>query len=692
VTTRRKGPSKGRPHQEAEQPVPEGAASSRPVWAAILILVVAVVAAYANSLHGPFIFDDEPSIESNPSIRSLAFPQVLLAPPEAVTVTGRPLVNLSLAINYAVGGLAVEGYHLVNLALHLLATLALFALVRRTLLLPGLAERFRSSATGLALGVALLWAIHPLQTESVTYVVQRAEVMVGLFFFLTLYTFLRSTSAPSSGPWTVATVGACALGMASKEVMATAPLMVFLFDRCFVAGSFKESLRRRWRLWLGLAATWVLVPLLYHLSGNRGRSAGFGLGMSAWQYARTQFGCIVHYLRLTFWPDPLVLDYGQGIANSAAEIVPYALVVLALLALTVVALVVRPKWGFLGAWFFVILAPSSSIVPLATQTEAEHRMYLPLAAVVAALAIAFYAKLGRFRWAAVLVVVLAVALGWRTHARNIDYQSEMAIWEGNIREVPSNDRGYLTRASLFWSMGRFDAALEDYDRCLSLNPRNAKAYLGRGNVHSDQGERAQALQDYETALTLDAKLADAYDGRGGVLLAQGQIDRAMQDFETALSLDPLLANAYLNRAHVHDARRELDLAIRDYTMVIKLRPDFALAYSNRCSALASRGEFEAALEDCDRAITLRPDLAGAYSNRGRTLQTRGRFADAIRDYDQAIALRPDLVAAYQNRAIAHMQIGAYDKAWADVQSIRKLGQTPNPVFVEDLKKKSGRSE
>jgi tetratricopeptide (TPR) repeat protein len=127
-------------------------------------------------------------------------------------------------------------------------------------------------------------------------------------------------------------------------------------------------------------------------------------------------------------------------------------------------------------------------------------------------------------------------------------------------------------------------------------------------------------------------------------------------------------------------------------MVIKLRPDFALAYSNRCSALASRGEFEAALEDCDRAITLRPDLAGAYSNRGRTLQTRGRFADAIRDYDQAIALRPDLVAAYQNRAIAHMQIGAYDKAWADVQSIRKLGQTPNPVFVEDLKKKSGRSE
>jgi tetratricopeptide (TPR) repeat protein len=665
VTAKRKrAPSGATPVKTGEKTGPEGTGLyARWTWGAILILVVAVVAVYANSLHGPFVFDDEPSIVANPSIRNLASPRVLLAPPEAVTVTGRPLVNLSLALNYAMGGLAVEGYHLVNLILHILAALALFGLVRRTLILPNMAARFGSAATGLALGVALLWALHPLQTESVTYIVQRAEVMVGLFYFLTLYCFLRGTSSVRGKAWYAAAVGACVLGTASKEVMATAPLLAILFDRTFITGSFRESLQRRWRLWLALIAPWALLALLYAVSGSRGGSAGFGLGMGAWQYARTQFGCIVHYLRLAVWPDPLVLDYGQRIANSVAEIVPYAVAVLLLVAATVVGLVRRPKWGFLGAWFFVILAPSSSIVPLATQTQAEHRMYLPLAALAAVVVFASHLamlRLGRQSRgvALALVVMAASALGWRTRLRNQDYQSELALWEANIRDAPSNDRAYLSRGGVYWDMGRYDDAFEDYQRSLALNPRNHKAYVGRGNVYVERGQHEQALRDYQKAIALNPKLVDAYDGRGSVLLRQGQIDLAIKDFDTAIKLDPDLASAYFNRANAHDARREVDAAIRDYDLVIRLRPDFA----------------------------------GAYSNRGNALQSRGRYAEAIRDYDKAIALRPDLKAAFQNRAIAHLRTGAYDQAWSDVHTIRQLGGTPIPAFVEDLIKKSGRTE
>lgn len=650
--------------------------------------MVAVLAAYANSLHGPFIFDDGPSIENNPSIRSLASARVLLAPPEAVTVTGRPLVNLSLALNYAVGGLAVEGYHVVNLALHVLAALLLFALVRRTLLLPRLADSRRRSralpggaetregmetlpgfpsrppdaATGLALSVALLWAVHPLQTESVTYTVQRAEVLVGLFYFLTLYCLVRGATATRATGWYVAAVGACILGAASKEVMATAPLLALLYDRTFVTGSFRESWRRRWRLWLGLASSWVLLAILYATSGGRGGSAGFGLGMSTWQYARTQFGCITHYLRLAFWPDPLVLDYGQRIATGAAEIVPPALAVLALVAATAVGLVRRPALGFLGAWFFAILAPSSSLVPLATQTQAEHRMYLPLAALVVLVVFAFHRMMARLGWrargAAGLVLLVALALGWRTHARNRDYQSELAIWDANIRNWPQSDRAYLTRGSVYWQMQRYDEAIRDYDRSLELNPRSAKAYVGRGNVFDDQGQHDQALKDFDKAIVLDPKLADAYDGRGSVMLTKGRLDQALRDLDQAIALDPGYANAYLNRARAHEAKRELDAAIRDYGMVIKLQPDFSLAYNDR----------------------------------GNALQGRGRYAEAVEDYGQAIALKPDFAAAYQNRAIAQLRAGNYDKAWADVQALRTLGAAPNPAFIEDLKSKSGRSE
>ena len=707
------------------------AAPSRKVWAAAGLLVVAVSAAYANSFHGPFIFDDTPSIVENHSIRHLASPQVLAAPPDAITTAGRPVVNLSLAINYAIGGLAVEGYHVVNLALHILAALALFALVRRTLLLPTLCAQFGAAATGLALAVALLWAVHPLQTESVTYIVQRAEAIVGLLYLLTLYCLLRGAAAARGRAWYAAAVGTCALGMASKEVMVLAPVVAVLYDRIFIAGSFRKSLRRRWGLWLALAATWVLLALVYNMSRNRGGSAGFGLGMTVWAYARTQFGCIIHYLRLAFWPSPLVLDYGYPIASKATEIVPYAMAVFALVAATAAALALRPKWGFLGVWFFAILAPTSSIVPLPGQTEAEHRMYLPLAAVVALVVLAAYWAMGRFglrfrRAVAALIPAVAAILGWGTYQRNKAYQSELAIWDIAVRDSPLNDRAYLSRGNAYRANGQYGAAIEDYDKSIALNPRYAKAYNGRGNAYSGEGRYDEAMKDYGKAIKLKPDLADAYNGRGSVFGNMGQVDAAIKEFDRAIELDPEFAQAYYNRGNAfgakgevdaaidnydrairlqpdyaeaynsrgraYDSKGQIDSSIKDYDRAIRLRPDYADAYNNRGGAYDSKGEVDAAIDDYDRAILLRPDYAEAYNNRGIAYQGKGQYEAAVNDYDKAIELKPDLVAAYQNRAIARSQTKAYDKAWADVRMLRNLGGTPDPSFVEELTKKSGRSE
>jgi tetratricopeptide (TPR) repeat protein len=729
--SRREAPVKAADDANVQTAGTAPAAPSWRTWAAVGLLLATVCAAYANSLHGPFIFDDEPSIIENQSIRHLGSPQVLAAPPDALTTTGRPVVNLSLAVNYAIGGLAVEGYHVVNLALHLLAALVLFALLRRALVLPTLSGQFGAAATGLALTVSLLWAIHPLQTESVTYIVQRAEAIVGLFYFLTLYCFLRGATAKRGSAWYVAAVATCALGMASKEVMVSAPLLAVLFDRTFVAGSFKASLRRRWGLWLAMASTWVLLAFLHHLSRDRGGSAGFGLGVTAWMYARTQFGCIIHYLRLAFWPSPLVLDCGRFIAHRASEIVPSAIAVLALIVATAVGLALRPKWGFLGAWFLAILAPTSSIVPLPGQTEAEHRMYLPLAAVVALVVLPAYRATLRLgprarRAMAALVPVVAVVLGLATHQRNKDYQSELAIWDDTIRNCPRNDRAYLTRGSVYWTSDQTEAALKDYDQCLSLNSRNAECYLGRGNIYLAKGRYDEAASDYDKALELKPDLAEAHNGRGEIFGFKGQVGAAMKEFDRAIALAPRLAQAHYNRANIFYAMGDLDASIRGYDQVIRLRadyskaynsrgiaydnkgqgdaairdydkaialqPDFAEAYSNRCSALDAKGQGDAAIRDCDKAIALRPDFAEAYGNRGNILQGKGQYEAAIRDYDKAIALRPDFLAAYQNRAMARCQSKAYDQAWADVKMVRRLGGTPIPGFVEDLAKKSGRSE
>src|SRR6266850_6914087 len=266
-------------------------------WLAPLLLVCAALLAYQNSFTGPFIFDDPLSIQDNPTIQHLWPIWQVLSPPHrgGLTVEGRPLINLSLAVNYALGGLDVWGYHAVNLTIHVLAGLTMLGVVRRTLLQPRFRGRFGAAANELALAVAVLWTVHPLQTESVTYIVQRAESFMGLFYLLTLYCFIRGAESPQPRRWYALCVSACALGMASKEVMASAPLMVLLYDRAFVSGSFQEAWRRRWRLFLALAATWVLFGCLLLIGGVWVTAAHHAkaVGIVWWKYWLTEPGVIL---------------------------------------------------------------------------------------------------------------------------------------------------------------------------------------------------------------------------------------------------------------------------------------------------------------------------------------------------------------------------------------------------------------
>ena len=317
----------------------------------------------------------------NPQIRQL-FASSVLFPERELPVAGRPLVNVSFAINYALGRLDVRGYHVWNIATHLLCALLLFGIVRRTLELPAVRPRLGRWSADLAFAVALIWVVHPLNTEAVNYLTQRTESMMGLFYFLTLYASIRARMSAHASRWAVTSVVSCAAGMACKESMATAPLMIVLYDRVFLFDSLRQGLRERWRLYAGLAMTWLVLAALM-LSGPRVHSAGFSSPIRPWTYLLNQAVMIVHYLRLAIWPRALVLNYGAPSPLTLHDVAPYAVLVVALFLVTVAALALRPKAGVSGAWFFVTLAPASSIVPIATEVGAERRMYLPLAGLIA---------------------------------------------------------------------------------------------------------------------------------------------------------------------------------------------------------------------------------------------------------------------------------------------------------------------
>ena len=286
-------------------------------------VVLAGIAVYSNAICCPFVFDDEPDIVDNASIRRIwpLWSPMVLRSGGRTYLTSRPAANFLFAMNYAAGRLNPRPYHLTNITIHLLAGLVLLGIVRRTLGLPKVQGRFGRAALPLAAAVALLWTLHPLQTAAVTCTVQRYESLMGLFYLLSLYASIRCGTSARPGRWAAAAVGAAMLAMGTKEVAVSLPIVILLYDRALLAGSFAGALRKRRGLYVGLAAAWVLWLALQAFAPPR-CWAGYGLPVAWHEYARSQPGVILHYLRLAFWPRPLVLDYAWPVGGLPARSCP----------------------------------------------------------------------------------------------------------------------------------------------------------------------------------------------------------------------------------------------------------------------------------------------------------------------------------------------------------------------------------
>ncbi len=649
---------------------------------AFWLIALAATLAYAPSFSAPFIFDDLNSIPDNPSIRALWPLGSVLNPPHAdgATVGGRPFLNLTLALNYAISGTAVWSYHVANLFIHIGAGLALFGVLRRALrLVPAIGARTET----VALFSALLWTLHPLQTESVTYVVQRAESLCGLLYLLTLYAFLRATAAERPRGWLVVSVVVCLLGVATKEVAVTAPLLVLLLDRALVAGTFRAALRARGFYYAGLAATWLVLGALVASTAGRGGTAGLGMDVTPWGYLWSQPLALTRYLGLTLWPFPLVLDHGGTLAFSgAAQAAACALLVVGLGAATVFALVRAPRLGLIGAWFFVVLAPSSSVVPL-LDTMFEHRMYLALAAPLMLLVLGASAVLGA--WARPALIALAVAVGLVSLPRNLTYRSDVALWKDNVAHTPANPRAHFQLAGVLLAKGQAVDSVPHYQRAIELKPDyvEARHNLGSALLRAGRvmdgivalegalrlhptadthfllatalaqiGRIDDALAQYDAALRLQPGYVEALNNRGNLRLQKGAAAAALADYETAVRTDPSQVDAHLNAAVALLELHRPAEAIAHCEAAIRLRPDYGTAHWKFGDTLLELNRPAPAVDRYREAVRLDPSLLYAHANLGRALAATGRLPDALVAYERALQLAPDWAQARHHYALA----------------------------------------
>jgi tetratricopeptide (TPR) repeat protein len=580
----------------------------RAAWACAALAACAVLV-YVRSFDVPFVFDDVDAILRNRNVRRLWPLSVAASAPQDLPVAGRPLVSLSLALNYALGGYRVAGYHAFNLLVHVVNALLFFAIARRI----GPARPDGRGATGFAFCVALLWSVHPLASEAVVYVIQRTELLVSGFALAAIHATLRGFDPVGRrAMWHAVAVAACACAALCKENAVAVPLLVLLADRAHASGSFRAAVSRHPWLHAGCFASWAIVAQSV-LSGARSRSVGSDLGVSALDYLATQAGVLLWYLRACILPTGLSISHDWPIVASAGEAWLPMAILAALLAAALLATARRPALGLPALGPFLLLAPSSSVVPIVTEVAAERRMYLPLAGVIVLLALALRAVARRVRCAPWVLPVgtgtVALALAAATFARVAVWTDPVALWTDAVQANPANATAHNNLAKALETAGRLDEALAGYARAVALDPDDPVGRNNYGNLLAQTGALDGAVEQLEQARRLDPGFAGPPTGLGNVASLRGDWPRAIEWYEQALAITSSHHVILVNLAWALEQAGRLDEARTHLEAARDLEPELADTHHALGLHLARRREWSAAAEALERAVRLAPQHA-----------------------------------------------------------------------------------
>lgn len=662
----------------AASPETKERAGARAAWlASVALLVAATLVAYSNSFSVPFLFDDIFEIVRNPFVKEFQSPLYYLT-------RSRGIPTLTLALNYRWGGDAsTYAYHVVNVLVHAVNGVLVYFLVREILALPPLRDRYLKRRGALALFVALIFVAHPLQTMAASYIVQRAESIASLFYLVTLLAFVRGMRAESPRRQSlllVVCVGAVFLGVLSKEIVATAPVMVLLLHLCFFAGAGLN------RIWRRAAAALLALPLAFalalsweYLGGTFGSgapdalkswesipSAGFELeDVTPWQYLFTQFGVILWYLRLFLLPTALCFDYGWPFVDSfwRADVIVPLLALLALVAAGV-ACFRRYRIATLAiAWFFVVLAPSSSIVPL-RDAAFEHRMYLALVGpalllVVGGHDLIVWATRAReaaqrrmwLEFGGFVLSLYVTFLGGLTLARNEVLRDKARLAEDTVKKAPGNWRARFEYATSLEAQGRGDEARRELEMAVALDTSNrhgqARVHLGGIYLRAGRLREAEEVLLPATRGTERSIVAAAYLNLGTVYLAMGRWDEAGDALDQSARLMPGWATTHAQLAIASARTNRWTRAEFHYQAATTMKPayteslrrqlaEIAVAQGVRLNATGSIG----ALHAFEFAIRMAPNLARGHEGLAAVLARQGEWEKAGEELQAAFRLAP----------------------------------------------------
>ncbi len=645
-----------------------------------LVLVLAVFAAYWPALNAGFVWDDDAYVVQNPLLTA---PDGLWRIWFSLHYQSQyfPLTYTTLRIEHALWGLDARGYHFVNVLLHAANALLVWRLLRR-LAVPG------------AWLAAAIFALHPVQVESVAWITELKNTQSTCFYLLALLAWIAFLARTGADRWRfyAAALLCGALALFSKTTACTLPAaMALIMWLRKEPGGWRPYLPITPFVAAGLALGLLSVWWEGHLGNFR---AEYGLAFGPGERLLIASRGWWFYPWKLIWPASLTFSYPRW------PIDPHQVWQYAWLAagIGLIALLwrFRAKLGRLGIsailFYTAVIAPLLGFVSLYTfrySFVADHYQYLACLGWIALFAAWATTRLVGRPARPVLTALLLIVLGALTWRHAQAYQNLETLWRDTVAKNPTSWMAHNNLGNALAARDEVSEAMQHYDRAIELKPDYIDAYNNRAATWNRQGLWDRSIADSTRALELRPELAEAWYNRANARNAQREYQHAIEDATQAVKLRPDFAAAWNTRGLAYLNRADAALAVADFSRAIELEPGLASAWYNRNLAWSSQGEFAKAVVDCTRALELSPNFAEAYSSRAGSLVNLGDYDQAIRDCTRALELRPSLAMAYNNRAAAYFRRKDYPRAWSDVRSCLQLGGQPAAGLVRQLEEATG---
>jgi len=658
----------------------------------ILFISLLSIIIYSNTIHSPFVFDDIPNITEYPPIRMTDINLTSLKNAALGRASHRPIPNISFAVNYYMERYNVRGYHIVNIVIHTINGILVYLLALAVFThLKGNSKENSLQINLMSLFASLIFVAHPINTQSVTYIVQRMNSMAVMFYLLSLFLYIKARlSNVKWRKWAffsgVIISGILALG--SKQIAATLPFIILLYEWYFFQ-DLKTS-------WLKKNIPYLIIPvivlaalaLIYMGENPVDRIlAGYGSrDFTLIERVLTQFRIIIFYISLLILPLPSRLNLIHHINTSQSLLQPMTtlislLIIVALIALSIYWVRKKRLISFSILWVFINLAIESSFIGL--EMIFEHRLYLPMVGFSLMVSyIVFNYPSNKRILTAGLCVVIIMLLGYGAYIRNRTWKDGITLWsdvvaknplsyrgynnlglilreQGKVKEgikrfheslriKPDSEYGHICLAEALISQGKIDEAIDHCMKALQINPDSSGAHNNLGLALDRQGKTDEAVKQYIKALTNKPDFAGAHNNLGLAFDRLDKIDKAVYHYREALRIDPEHVRSRINLGLSLIRQGKINEAIHCYREALRIDPERVEAHMNLGAILARQGKTQEAIKRYYSALRINPDSADVHYNLAGILNKQGKIDEAIKHYKRALDIRPDFPEVHNN--------------------------------------------